>query len=151
MKQDALYIQYGRTRNLSATMIASIRPGPGNPFPQYLMAARPSVFQSLGQSFPQYNGMYGLITSSNPVMFKVSSNSRDWLAKMKGSLRAEAISNTVCGCDYAAPTPISNDSPAPAVCTATCAGHGGWNGQWTNQYPAAQSGSACGCTACPAP
>ena len=34
---------------------------------------------------------------------------------------------------------------------AVLADRGGWNGQWTNEFPAAQEPSVCGCNACPLP
>ncbi|NEO16166.1 MAG: hypothetical protein F6K59_28590 [Moorea sp. SIO3F7] len=44
---------------------------------------------------------------------------------------------------------IINNTYAPEICGNTCAHHGGWNGQWTNAYPAAQKKSVCGCNPCP--
>jgi thiamine pyridinylase len=115
------------------------------------MAARPSVFQTLGKSFPLYNDMYALIGKNNPIMFKVSDQSRRWLTAMKNTIRVEALSNYSCGCDFPAVRFISDNNAAPAICQATCSSHGGWNGQWTNQPPAANGISACACIACPAP
>jgi thiamine pyridinylase len=147
-----LAVQLANVMASSATMVASIGPSNGNP-PQYLMATRPSVFQKLGQSFPIYNRMYSLITTSNPVMFSIDSQSRNWLASpMKNIIRTDAREDYPCHCDYQATQFIPDNSTAPAICTATCANHGGWSGTWTNQYPAAPAGtSACGCNACPAP
>ncbi|MET5115294.1 mannan-binding protein, partial [Burkholderia pseudomallei] len=55
-----------------------------------------------------------------------------------------------CGCDIDNALPIADYRVAQAVCQTVCAAQGGWNGQRTNQYPAAPAGqSACGCNACP--
>lgn len=146
-----LAVQLANVMASSSTMVASIGPYNGNQ-PQYLMATRPSVFQTLAQSFPIYNRMYSLITDSNPVMFSISDQSRAWLAAMKSTIQTDARENYPCGCDYQAAHFIPDNSSAPAICSATCASHGGWSGSWTNQYPAAPAGtSACGCNACPAP
>lgn len=136
----------------SATMVRSIGPDGDHPFPQYLMATRPSVFRALGRSFPIYNEMYGLITSSRPVMFRINEQSRDWLAAMKDTLRAEARRDYPCGCDYPASEAIADPAAAPAICKETCAAHGGWSGAWAQHGPAASAGkAACGCNACPLP
>lgn len=135
-----------------ATMVASIGPGAGNPYPQYLMATRPSIFHALGTSFPIYDRMYGLITSGNPAMFNLGDQARAWLAAMKDTLRTDAREEYPCGCDVQATEPIPDNAAAPSICNPTCADHGGWSGRWTNQPPAAPPGTAvCGCNACPVP
>lgn len=148
-----LAVQLANVMASSTTMIASIGPNTnaGNRYPQYLMATRRSVFETLGHSFPQYKEMHKLITDNNPIMFKVSDQSRDWLEKMKETLRSVALSSPACGCDYPASAPIASNSAAPPICKLTCDSYGGWNGQWTNQPPAAPNGSVCGCKACPTP
>ena len=136
----------------SATMVAGIGPDSYHPYPQYLMATRPSIFQTLGQSFPIYNEMFGLVRANNPVIFSISDQSRDWLAAMKNTIRTTAREDYPCGCDYQASELIPDNAAAPAICNATCTDHGGWSGAWTNQYPAAPAGtSTCGCNACPLP
>jgi thiamine pyridinylase len=146
----SLAVQLANVMASRLTMVASIGPDASNPRPQYLMPTRTSIFQTLGQSFPLYTVMYGLVTDSNPVMFKLDSQARSWLTAMKGTIQAESRANYPCSCDYPSQTYIPSDSQAPAICQQTCAAHGGWNGQWTNTYPAAPQGqSACGCKTCP--
>ena len=146
-----LAVELANVMAAGATMVASIGPDQGNA-PQYLMATRPSVFQTLGQSFPIYNQMYGLITANQPIMFGVSDQSKAWLSAMKNTIRTDARKSYPCHCDYTAAQPIPDNTSAPAICDATCAPHGGWSGTWTNQYPAAPaSTSVCGCNACPVP
>lgn len=146
-----LAVQLANVMASRTTMVASIGPSNGNP-PQYLMATRTSVFQTLAESFPLYDRMYRLITDNNPVMFSINNQSRDWLTAMKNTIRTDARKNYPCHCDYQATQFIPDNSAAPAICTTTCANHGGWSGTWTNQYPAAPSGtSACGCNTCPVP
>lgn len=145
----ALAVELANLMASAATMIKSIGPTGKLP-PQYLMATRPSIFAALGQNYPLYTKMYSLTTSSNPVMLKLNANSRQWLVDMKGAIKTVILSNPVCGCDYPAVQHIPNNAAASAICTATCSSYGGWSGQWTNDFPAAQSGSVCGCNSCPA-
>jgi thiamine pyridinylase len=146
----ALAVQLANVMAAASTMIQSIGPS-NNTSPQYLMPTRPSVFSTLGQNYPLYNQMYGLITSNNPIMFKANQQSREWLKAMKNTIKRDMLSNTICGCDFPATQPIIDNSSAAPICNATCGAHGGWNGQWTNKYPAAQNGSVCGCASCPVP
>ena len=98
-----------------------------------------------------YKKMHALITNNKPIMFKVNSQSREWLDAMKNTIRADARQGYPCGCDYPTSQVIANNSAASAICEATCAAHGGWNGQWTNANPAAPKPSVCGCNTCPIP
>jgi thiamine pyridinylase len=67
----ALAVQLANVMAASATVVASIGPDAANPFPQYLLATRPSVFEALGQAFPLYNDLYAMVTRSRPQMFKL--------------------------------------------------------------------------------
>jgi len=148
----ALAVELANLMASTATMVASIGPGDDQDYPQYLMATRKSIFQQLGANFPIYNDMYAMVQAANPVMFKLSSDSRTWLNDMKNVIRSQARSNYACGCDHVAATMIGSNSMAPAICTPTCAAYGGWNGQWTNAQPAAPAGkSVCGCNSCNMP
>lgn len=131
------------------TMAASIGPDGANPRPQYLMPVRPSVFQALAPDFPAYEMMYQVATASNPIMFKLDASARTWLDSMKSNIRTAARQGFPCGCDRPAAATIFDDAGAPAICNPTCADFGGWDQQWTNLYPAAPSGSVCGCNTCP--
>ncbi|MGK7880444.1 MAG: thiamine pyridinylase [Crocosphaera sp.] len=143
-----LAVQLANVMADSETMVSSIGPDQDRPYPQYLMATRPSIFQTLERKFPLYRDMYQLIEDNDPIMFKLNSQSRDWIASMKNIIRQEARQDYPCGCDYPTVEMITNNSAAPPICNATCAEHGGWTGQWTNEYPVAQEGSVCGCNAC---
>ena len=146
-----LAVLLANTMAASTTMVASIGADANRPYPQYLMPTRPSIFQTLEQSFPLYADMFRLITDNNPIMFKVNEQARSWLGTMKNTIRDEAREGYSCSCDYTATELIPNNSAAAPICKATCADYGGWNGQWTNEYPAAQETSVCGCNACPLP
>lgn len=145
------------TRNLAVQLanviastdvtVASFQAPQPNVNPQYLMSVRNSVFQSLSQKYPIYQRMYQLAQSSNPIAFKLDQNARSWVAATAGTIRSEVRANYVCGCDQTSPQPISSNVAAQSICPSVCNGHGGWNGQWTNQPPA--PGSVCGCNACP--
>jgi len=146
-----LAVELANVMAASQTMIASIGPD-GSGTPQYLMATRPTVFDTLDNSFPLYADMHRLIEDNDPRMFKLNEQSRDWLNAMKDTIRTEAREDYPCDCDRQASQQIPNNYAAPLICNATCANYGGWNGQWTNEYPAAPSGvSVCGCNACNLP
>jgi len=52
----ALAVQLANVMASSATMLASIGPDSDSPYPQYLMATRPSIFQALGRSLVRTPG-----------------------------------------------------------------------------------------------
>jgi len=133
----------------SQTIIDSIGPGDGSAYPQYLMPVRPSVFDTLSQEFPKYEEMKEMVETSNATLFSLDENSRAWFDAMQDKIRAASRADYECGCDIDATQTIPDNSQAASICNATCADHGGWNGNWTNQYPAAEQGSVCGCNTCP--
>jgi thiamine pyridinylase len=130
------------------TVVASFSGTAASPSPQYLMPARSSVFAAMSPAYPIYGQMEQL-TKTNPVLFALDANGRDWVNAVKATIKSETRSNYQCGCDYAAGQPIPSNAAAPAICNPACEPHGGWNGNWTNQPPA--TGSVCQCNSCPAP
>jgi thiamine pyridinylase len=157
--QRALAVQLANVMAASDTVVASIGATGTEPVPQYLMAARTSVFETLEQQFPLYTDMYALVTDNDPLMYKLPAtgtwggttvSARDWIADAAPVIQGDAAAGYTCGCDVDATQSIPDNSQASAICGTTCADFGGWSGQWTNAYPAAQSGSVCGCNACPA-
>ncbi|MBP0017365.1 MAG: thiamine pyridinylase [Cyanobacteria bacterium SBLK] len=142
-----LAVQLANVMAASDTIVNSFKAEGGEP-PQYLMATRPSVFDALGLEDPIYDKMFALVEDNDPIMFKLNSDSREWLDAMKGTIQEAAREDYVCGCDYSAIQPIFNNTDAPLICNETCSPYGGWNGQWTNDYPAAREGSVCGCHTC---
>ncbi len=146
-----LAVQLANVIASSSTMLASIGPD-ASAVPQYLFAARRSVLTTLARSYPLYGKMNALLGASEPVMFKLDAQARNWLASMSPAIQQRAQSSYACGCDIDTTQSIPNYRSAKAVCPTVCAAQGGWNGQWTNQAPAAPAGtSACGCNACPTP
>lgn len=138
------------------TVVAMFGPGAGSSVPQYLMSTRPSVFKRLGQSYPLYNDMYALVANSNPLMFKLNAQARDWLkGPMKQTISSDVVAGYPCGCDQDAVRPIADNAAAPPICNQTCGApndpkkFGGWNGQWSNQIPGKEGISVCGCNVCP--
>jgi thiamine pyridinylase len=143
-----LAVQLANVMAAKDTIVASFAAqGAGNP--QYLMSVRNSAFQALSVQYPIYKQMYQLAQSSNPVAFKLDANARAWVKPFGAMVRQQVTANYACGCDRPATRPIQDNRDAPNVCPATCAAYGGWNGQWTNQRPAAQQSSVCGCNTCP--
>ncbi len=142
----ALAVQLANVMAASSTVVASIGPDNANPYPQYLMATRPSIFQTLGQQFPIYNDMYAL-TETNPIMFGLNDTARTWLDQMKNTIVGDVRADYACGCDYPSSEPIWDNADAQTKCPPTCQAYGGWNGQWTNAPPV--TGSVCGCNSCP--
>ena len=151
-KHRNLAVELANVMASEETMIKSIGEDKANPYPQYLMSVRPSVFMDIGKKFPLYNKMYTMIKENNPVMFKLDAHAREWLESTAGAIRTEAQEKYVCGCDRVASNFIFSNSSAQSICPLVCSGFGGWNGQWTNQTPAAPSGkSVCGCKRCDIP
>ncbi|KNA30717.1 thiamine ABC transporter substrate-binding protein [Burkholderia pseudomallei] len=145
----ALAVQLANVIAASSTMVQSVGPD-GSGVPQYLFSARRSVLHTLAQRYPLYRKMVALLDAREPVMFKIDAQSRNWLASMSGPIAQRARADYPCGCDIDTALPIADYRGAQAVCPTVCAAQGGWNGQWTNQSPAAPAGqSACGCNACP--
>ncbi|KGS05272.1 MULTISPECIES: thiamine pyridinylase [Burkholderia] len=145
----ALAVQLANVIAASSTMVQSVGPD-GSGVPQYLFSARRSVLQTLAQRYPLYRKMVTLLDARQPVMFKIDAQSRNWLASMSAPIAQSARADYPCGCDIDTALPIADYRGAQAVCPTVCAAQGGWNGQWTNQSPAAPTGtSACGCNACP--
>ncbi|KVE38675.1 thiamine pyridinylase [Burkholderia sp. BDU5] len=147
----ALAVQLANVIAASSTMVQSVGPDQSG-VPQYLFSARRSVLQTLAQRYPLYRKMVALLDAREPVMFKIDAQSRNWLASMSGPIAQRACTGYPCGCDVDTALPIADYRGAQAVCPTVCATQGGWNGQWTNQSPAAPAGaSACGCNACATP
>jgi len=148
-----LAVQLANVMAAADTMVQSLEDPTGGRRPQYLMSTRPSVFRYLGAMYPVYNDMYKLIppdgTPNSALMFRLPAQSRDWLKQVSDTIRGDARAQYPCGCDYPANQSIPNTAAAPPICNATCASHGGWLGQWTNDPPAAQGKSVCGCRVCP--
>lgn len=150
-KNRDLAVKLANVMASAQTMIASIGSDGTNKYPQYLMATRPSVFKSIGKDFPIYNDMFEMLQKSNPIMYKMPANSREWLDNTKNTIRSDVQSDYKCGCDQTSNVFIVDNSAAKEICTKTCSTNGGWNGQWTNQQPASPIGtSVCGCNVCPA-
>jgi thiamine pyridinylase len=146
-----LAVQLANVMAATDTVVASIGSGGGSSYPQYLMAARASVFTTLGQSFPIHNDMYALVRDSDPVLFKLNSTARPWVEQVGPVIRSQSRQNYACGCDMNATSYIADDVAAQSICPASCSANGGWNGQWTNQPPATGGASSvCGCNACSA-
>jgi len=148
-QRRALAVQLANVMAATDTVVNSYRAETPGGNPQYLMATRTSVFNTLAQNYPLYTQMLALVTDNNPVMFKLDQNARTWVTSVGSTIKKDTRSAYTCGCDFDATQPIFSNSSAQQICSTTCLDHGGWNGQWTNTYPAAQDGSVCGCNTCP--
>lgn len=78
-KNRDMAIKLANVMAASDTVTQTFKTGGKYGNPQYLMAARPSVFNALADEFPIYKDMYNLIATNNPVMFALDSSARDWL------------------------------------------------------------------------
>ncbi len=143
----ALAVQLANVIAASDTVVASFEAQGGAGNPQYLMSVRNSVFQNLGQRYPIYQRMYAMVQAAKPQAFKLDANGRNWVSKTGKVIQQQVSAGYACGCDQTSSQPIADDNAARRICPAVCSGHGGWNGQWTNQPPA--PGSVCGCRTCP--
>lgn len=144
----ALSVKLANLMAASDTVVQMFSAGGKHGNPQYLMATRPTVFDALGKTFPIYKDMYKLLTTSKPVMFRLNDTARSWLTSMKDTIRNDVRAGYACACDQPASQSIPDNAAAPPICEKTCAAHGGWNGQWSNDIPGTD-GSVCGCKACP--
>lgn len=117
--------------------------------PQYLLPTRKSVLSELSRKYPLYSRLKDIVYNNDPVMFELNKRSRNWFNDKASVIQAKVTRNPRAGCDYSAANLINNDQSAEQICSKTCSDHGGWTGQWTNEKPAAQDGSACGCNSCP--
>jgi thiamine pyridinylase len=77
-------------------MVKCIGPTGGYNYPQYLMPVRPSVFKALESSFPLYGKMYRMVNESSPNLFRISADSRIWLANMKKQIRVHIFAAPDC-------------------------------------------------------
>ena len=111
-KDRNLSVELANVMASAKTMIASIGADETNAYPQYLMATRPSVFTALGKDFPIYSDMYSMLQESDPIMFKMPENSREWITKMKNTIRDEVQNNYSCGCDQTSKIYIVDNSAA---------------------------------------
>ncbi|MBB4210350.1 carbohydrate ABC transporter substrate-binding protein (CUT1 family) [Rhodothalassium salexigens DSM 2132] len=131
------------------TVVAATGPAEPGGTPQYLMVNRTSAFEALAAIDPLYTPLHKLITDYDPLLFSLGADARTWVADNKAPIRAAVRANYACGCDYPSGQPIADNDDAQDICPGVCADHGAWTGQWTNQPPAAEGGSVCGCTVCP--
>ncbi len=146
---EALAIRLANLIAATQTVVASIGvDGGAYDAPQFLLPARTSVFTALEGEDPLY-GQLAALLDSEPLLFALGADVRDWLAATGGQIKTDVRANPQCGCDYVAPEPIPDNAGAAAICVPLCDQHGGWSGQWTNQPPA-PAPSVCGCNACPA-
>lgn len=76
----------------SNVLVASIGPTEGYNYPQYLMPVRKSIFMALRQNDPIYQRMFDLVSRSNPHMFRIGPNSRQWLSTNKNGIRQKILS-----------------------------------------------------------
>jgi thiamine pyridinylase len=76
----------------SNVLVASFGPTEEYNYPQYLMPVRKSVFAALRQNDPIYQRMFDLVSKSNPHMFRIGPNSRQWLSANKSAIRQKILS-----------------------------------------------------------
>lgn len=124
-------------------MVASTGPD-GGISAQYLMPARPSIFQKLGQGDPIYRKMYEMVEAADPILLDLGPESRPWINAMKDAIEGAVQSNYACGCDQKAGQVYSKQD-ADRACPTVCASWGGWNGQWRTLEAGE---SVCGCKSC---
>lgn len=142
---QALAIELADVITSTDTVVASIGTGTYGE-PQFLLATRESAFAALEVQDPYYARLAELL-DTDPLLFKLGADVREWIDTTGQEVRTDVFEAPQCGCDVVAASFIPDNAAAPAICEPTCADHGGWNGQWTNQPPA-PSPSVCGCNAC---
>ena len=138
---EALAVQLANLMASASVIVQSFGPSDSKG-PQYLMPVRTSVFQQLGSQFPIYSKLYQMVSSVSPILFKLDANSKEWLQKMKPTIKNMIMADPGCYTDIEA-GPIWNDEDAQQKCPDVCEEHGGWNGQWKTIIPGKMS--VCGC------
>ncbi|MCR6113246.1 thiamine pyridinylase [Salipaludibacillus agaradhaerens] len=67
----------------SDTLVDAVAPDENNPYPQYLLPARESVYDKLAGDYPIYGELKGIATHEDNKLFKMGSDARPWLDEAK--------------------------------------------------------------------
>ncbi|RDU22245.1 thiamine pyridinylase [Anaerosacchariphilus polymeriproducens] len=65
------------------TMKASLLPDKKNSYPQYLLPARKSVYNSMKTKYPIYGKLQDIATDAKNKLFRVGANIREWMLQAK--------------------------------------------------------------------
>lgn len=82
-EKQELAIQLANVIAATDTMVQAISVDNDNPYPQYLLPARTSVYNSLAVEYPKYNKLLDLVSDENATLFVVGSEIRTWLEDAK--------------------------------------------------------------------
>ncbi|MCB1058210.1 MAG: hypothetical protein KDD11_22150, partial [Acidobacteria bacterium] len=77
-------------------LVEGMGPAPGYDYPQYLLPVRKSVLGDLAERFPLYKAMGELMEGTQPELFRIGVESREWIDGMKGVVRG-AVFGGRCG------------------------------------------------------
>lgn len=95
-KHKALALKLANLMASKEVMIKSIGSNKDYDYPQYLMPVRHSVFKTLSENFPLYEKMYQLVTQTNPKLFRLGNHAKEWLHKMKHTVKQTIFAEPVC-------------------------------------------------------
>lgn len=81
-KQE-LAIQLANVIAATDTMVQAISVDSNNPYPQYLLPARTSVYNTLAAEYPNYSKLLEMVSGENNTLFVVGAEIRTWLEEAK--------------------------------------------------------------------
>lgn len=68
------------------TMVKAVSPDNNNPHPQYLLPARKSVYQTMGNVYPIYNELYSIVNQPENKLFLLGVSAEEWMNEAKENL-----------------------------------------------------------------
>lgn len=70
------------------TMVEAISPNENNVYPQYLLPARESVYEVMGEDYPIYNELYSIVDNPDNKLFLLGVSSEQWIEAAKNNLES---------------------------------------------------------------
>lgn len=84
-KKDAA-IKLANVIGNTETMVKAVSPDNNNPHPQYLLPARKSVYQTMGNVYPIYNELYSIVNQPENKLFLLGVSAEEWMNEAKENL-----------------------------------------------------------------
>ena len=84
-KKDAA-IKLANVIGNTETMVKAVSPDNNNPYPQYLLPARKSVYQTMGNVYPIYNELYSIVNQPENKLFLLGVSAEEWMNEAKENL-----------------------------------------------------------------
>lgn len=75
------------------TMVEAISPNEKNVYPQYLLPARESVYEVMGENYPIYNELYSIVDNPDNKLFLLGVSAEQWIEAAKNNLESALNQN----------------------------------------------------------